>query len=37
MMHIRFSLITADPRVLAGYIGYLKGEAARPKLWAVSC
>jgi hypothetical protein len=23
MMHIRFSLIAADPRVLAGCIGYL--------------
>ena len=31
MMHIRFSLITADPRVLAGCIGYLEGEA-RPVL-----
>jgi len=31
MMHIRFSLITADPQVLAGCIGYLEGEA-RPVL-----
>ena len=31
MMHIRFSLITADPRVLAGCIEYLEGEA-RPVL-----
>jgi hypothetical protein len=31
MMHIRFSLIAVDPRVLAGCIGYLEGEA-RPVL-----
>ena len=35
MMHIRFSLITRT-RVLAGYIAYLKGEAA-VLIWAVSC
>ena len=31
MMHVRFSLISADPRVLAGCIGYLEDEA-RPVL-----
>jgi heme-degrading monooxygenase HmoA len=31
MMHVRFSLITADPRVLAGCLGFLEGEA-RPVL-----
>ena len=31
MMHVMFSLISADPRVLAGCIGYLKDEA-RPVL-----
>jgi hypothetical protein len=31
MMHVRFSLITADPRVLAGCLGFLAGEA-RPVL-----
>ena len=31
MMHVRFSLITADPPVLAGCIGYLQDEA-RPAL-----
>jgi len=27
MMHVRFSLITADPPVLAGCVGYLQDEA----------
>jgi hypothetical protein len=27
MMHVRFSLISGDPRVLAGCIGYLEDEA----------
>jgi hypothetical protein len=27
MMHVRFSLVAADPRVLAGCIGYLQDEA----------
>ena len=31
MMHVRFSLITADPPVLAGCVGYLQDEA-RPAL-----
>ena len=31
MMHVRFSLVAADPPVLAGCIGYLKDEA-RPVL-----
>jgi hypothetical protein len=31
MMHVRFSLISGDPRVLAGCIGYLQDEA-RPVL-----
>ena len=31
MMHVRFSQITADPRVLAGCLGYLEGEV-RPVL-----
>jgi heme-degrading monooxygenase HmoA len=31
MMHVRFSLITADPRVLAGCLGFLQGEG-RPVL-----
>ena len=31
MMHVRVSLITADPQVLAGCIGYLEAEA-RPVL-----
>ncbi|MGH3166214.1 MAG: hypothetical protein ACRDN0_10030, partial [Trebonia sp.] len=31
MMHVRFSLITADPRVLAGCLGFLEGDA-RPVL-----
>ena len=26
-MHVRFSLITADPPVLAGCVGYLQDEA----------
>ena len=31
MMHVRFSLVAADPPVLAGYIGYLEDQA-RPVL-----
>jgi hypothetical protein len=31
MMHVRFSLVAADPPILAGCIGYLKDEA-RPVL-----
>ena len=31
MMHVRFSLVAADPPVLAGCIGYLK-DKARPVL-----
>jgi hypothetical protein len=31
MMHVRFSLVAADPQVLAGCIGYLQDEA-RPVL-----
>jgi len=31
MMHLRFTLVTADPAVLAGCIGYLTDEA-RPVL-----
>jgi hypothetical protein len=27
MMHVRFSLVAANPRVLAGCIGYLRDEA----------
>jgi heme-degrading monooxygenase HmoA len=31
MMHVRFSLITADPQILAGCLGFLAGEG-RPVL-----